>query len=99
MSVVHLAHALLDLQMAFGASPQQATPTGALEYIATTAGGTTALIVLGVGLLAYAVGRVLEATTLAGHNIDGKQKAIAFVLALIYVSLAVSAFSLAGLAG
>ena len=97
--VVYLALSFLVLQMAFGSAPQQATTRGALQYIAQTAPGRIALIVLGIGLLAYAVGRVLEVTTLARPQIDGKDKALAALLALLYASLALTAFTIVGVAG
>lgn len=97
--VVYLALAYLVLQIAFGSASQQASTTGALQYIASTGAGTFTLVVLGLGLLAFAVGRILEVTTLAGPQIDTKDKATAGVLALLYTSLAISAFGLAGLTG
>ena len=97
--VVYLALAYLVLQMALGSSSQQASTTGALQEIAQTAPGKITLVVLGVGLLAFAVGRILEVTTLARPEIDGKDKAQAAVLAVVYASLAFTAFSIVGLAG
>lgn len=97
--VVYLALAYLVLQMVLGSSQQQATTTGALQKIAQSAPGQITLIVLGVGLLAFALGRVLEVTTLAGPQIEAKDKAVAAVLALLYASLAVTAFSIVGLVG
>lgn len=96
--VVYLALAYLVLQMAFGSSEQEASTTGALQKIAATTPGSITLIVLGVGLLAFAAGRVLEVTTLAGPRIDAKDKVVAGVLAFVYVSLAITAFTIAGLA-
>lgn len=97
--VVYLALGYLVLQLALGSSEQEASTTGALQKIAQTAPGVVTLVVLGVGLLAFAVGRVLEVTTLAEPDIDGKDRLVAGVLALVYTSLAVTAFSIAGLAG
>lgn len=97
--VVYLSLAYLVLQMALGSAPQQASTKGALQYIAQTAPGTVAILVLAVGLLAYAVGRVLEVTTLARPSIGAKERFQAAVLALVYLSLAISAFTLVGLAG
>ncbi len=97
--VVYVALAYLVLQMAFGQSSQDASTTGALRLIAQEAPGKTVLVVLGLGLIAFAVGRVLEVTTLATPQIDGKDKATAAVLAVIYTSLALTAFSIVGLAG
>ena len=96
--VVYVTLAYLVLQMAFGQAPQQASTTGALRYIAQTAPGKIGLIVVGVGLLAFAVGRVLEVTTLAGPQIETKDKVMAGVLAFLYASLALTAFSIVGLA-
>ena len=97
--VVYVTLAYLVLQLAFGSAPQDTSTTGALQYIAQQAPGSIALVVLGFGLLAFAVGRVLEVTTLAGPQIDGKDKLTAVVLALLYTSLAFSAFAIVGLAG
>ncbi len=96
--VVYLTLAYLVLQLAFESAPQQASTTGALQYIASTAPGAVAISVLGVGLLAYGVGRVLEVTALARPSVDGKDKLQGAVLGLVYLSLAISAFSLVGLA-
>lgn len=97
--VVYVALAYLVLQMAFGQSSQDASTTGALRLIAQEAPGKIVLVLLGVGLLAFAVGRILEVTTLAGPQIDSKEKAKALALAVLYTSLALSAFSIVGLAG
>lgn len=97
--VVYLALAFLVLQMAFGSASQQATTTGALQYIASQAAGQITIILLGIGLLAFAVGRILEVTTLAGPGIEAKDKAVAAVLALLYTSLAITAFGIVGFAG
>ncbi len=97
--VVYVALAYLVLQMAFGQASQDASTTGALRLIAQEAPGKIVLILLGVGLLAFAVGRILEVTTLAGPQIDGKDKGKAVVLAALYTSLALTAFSIVGLAG
>jgi hypothetical protein len=97
--VVYVALAYLVLQMAFGQASQDASTTGALRLIAQSAPGKIVMVVLGLGLLAFAVGRILEVTTLAGPQIDGKEKVKAVVLAVLYTSLALTAFSIVGLAG
>jgi hypothetical protein len=97
--VVYLTLAYLVLQMAFGSSEEEASTTGALELIAGGTAGKIALIVLGLGLLAYAVGRILEVTTLAGPNIETKDKVEAGVLAFIYTALAITAFGIVGIGG
>lgn len=98
-AVVYLALAWLVLQLAFGSAPQQPTATGALQYIAQTGPGSLAIVLVGLGLLAHAVGRVLEVTLMARPQVDGKDKAEAGVLAVVYASLALSALALVGLAG
>jgi len=97
--VVYLTLAYLVLQMAFGTAPQDASTRGALQFIATQTPGKIALVVLGLGLLAYAVGRILEVTTLAGPNIDTQDKVEAGVLAFVYTSLALTAFGIVGIGG
>lgn len=97
--VVYVALAWIVLQSAFGAAPEQSSTTGALQLIAQSAPGRIALMVLGVGLLAFAVGRILETTVLAEPQVGARDKAQAVVLALVYTSLAVTAFSIVGLAG
>jgi hypothetical protein len=92
--VVYISLAFIVLQMAFRSAPEQATTTGALEYIATTGPGRIALIVLGLGLIAFAVGRILEVTTLATSEIDTKDRVLAVVLAVVYTALAITAFGI-----
>ena len=91
--VVYVAVAWIVLQMAWGTAPQQASATGALRYTAGTAPGKVAMVVLGLGLLAYAVGRVLEVTVLAQPSVEPSDKVIGVVLAVVYGGLAVTAFS------
>ena len=97
--VVYLTLAYLVLQMAFGSAPQDASTTGALQFLASKTPGKVALVVLGLGLLAYAVGRILEVTTLAGPGIETKDKVQAGVLAFIYTALAITAFGVVGIGG
>lgn len=97
--VVYVALAWMVLQMAVGTAPQQATATGALQYIAGTAPGKLAMVLLGLGLLAYALGRILEVTVLAQPSVEASDKVIGVVLAVVYAGLAVTAFSIVGLAG
>jgi len=98
--VVYLTLAYLVLQMAFGSAPEDASTTGALQFLASKTPGKIALVVLGLGLLAYAVGRILEVTTLAGPGIETKDKVEAGVLAFLYTALAITAFgSLLGIVG
>ena len=96
--VVYAALAWLVLQLAFGQPPAEASTQGALAWIASTGPGLVALVVLGVGLLAFALGRVLEVTALATPEIDTKDKVQAAVLTVVYAALALTAFGLVGLA-
>lgn len=96
---VYAAVAWLVLQLALGGSPQEASPAGALEYIATTGPGTWALVIVGLGLLAYAAGRVLEVTVLATDEVDAKERVLAAVATVVYLALAVSAFAIVASAG
>jgi len=97
--VVYVMLAYLVLQLAFGSAAEEASTTGALKAIAATSPGKIAIIVLGIGLLMFAVGRILEVTTLAGPSIDGKDKAKAAILAVVYTSLALTAFRIVQQAG
>ncbi len=97
--VVYVALAWLVLQLARGTGSAEADTTGALQLVDAAAGGSLAMYVLAAGLLAYAIGRILEVTTLATSDMDTKDKAQAVVVALIYLALAVTAFTLATKAG
>ncbi len=97
--VVYVTLAYVVLQLAFGSSTQEANTTGALKSIAGTGPGQVAMIVLGIGLLAFAVGRILEVTTLASPQIDTKDKVQAALYAVLYTSLALTAFRLVSQAG
>lgn len=92
--VVYLALAWLVLQMALGRASEQASSQGALQYLAGTGPGGLALGLVAVGLVAYAVGRVLEATTLATPSIGAKERLEAVGFVVLYGGLAASAFAL-----
>lgn len=98
-AVVYLGLAWLVFQLATGSASEEASTTGALKLIEDSAGSSIVLLVLGVGLLLYAIGRIVEVTTLATDEIDGKDKAQAVVMALVYLALAISAFTVAGSSG
>lgn len=95
-AVVYLGVAWLVYQMATGTASEEASTTGALKLIQDATGGRLVLIVLGIGLLLYAAGRILEVTTLATGQIEKSDKAQAVVMSLVYLALAVSAFTAAG---
>ena len=92
--VVYLALSWLVLQMATGSASEQASSQGAMRYLAGTGPGGLALGAVAVGLLAYAVSRVLEATTLATPQIGAKEKLEAVGFTVLYGALSVSAFML-----
>lgn len=96
-AVVYLGVAWLVYQMATGTASQEASTTGALKLIQDATGGKLVLIVLGIGLLLYAAGRILEVTTLATAQIEKSDKAQAVVMSLVYLALAISAFTAAGI--
>lgn len=95
-SIVYLALAWLVYQMATGTASEEASTTGALQLIQDATGGRVVLLVLGVGLLLYAAGRILEVTTLASGSVDTSDKAQAVVMSLVYLAIAISAFAVAG---
>lgn len=97
--VVYLALGWLVLQMALGQASEQASSQGALQYLAGTGPGGIALLLVGIGLVAYALGRLLEATTLATSKIGAKEKAEAVGLFVLYGALALSAFTLLATSG
>jgi hypothetical protein len=91
--VVYLALAWLVLQMARGQAAEDASSQGALQYLAGTGPGGLALGLVAVGLVAYAVGRVLEATTLATPSIGTKERLEAVAFVVLYGALSVSAIT------
>ena len=97
--VVYLALAWLVLQLAGGGATQETSTTGALALVEERSGSSLVLVVLGLGLLLYAGGRVLEVTTLASGDIGTRDRVEAAVMAVVYVALALSAFSVAGRSG
>lgn len=100
-AIVYLGLAWLVYQLATGTASgsEDASPTGALELIEQSTGSSLVLVVLGVGLLLYAGGRILEVTTLATSDMNARDKAEAGVMSLFYVVLAVSAFVVAATTG
>lgn len=92
--VVYLTLSYLVLQVALGSATQEASTSGAVRTVAATAPGQVATIALGVGLLFFAVGRILEVTTLAEPQIGAGDRVKAAVLAALYASLALTAFNI-----
>ena len=78
------------------AGAQEASPTGALKTVAGRTGGPLLLVVLAVGLSFYALWRVVSAFLPGGTDAKAWAKRIGFVVsAVLYVSFAVTALSLA----
>lgn len=76
---------------------EEASPTGAIKQIAGMSGGRILLVVLGIGLVLYALWRLATAA-LPGGKIDAESLALRggyFVSAILYATFAVTAFSLA----
>lgn len=97
--IVYLALAWLVLQLAGGGASEETSTTGALALVEERSGSSLVLLLLGLGLLLYAGGRVLEVTTLASGDIDTKDRIEAAVMAVVYLALALSAFAVAGRSG
>lgn len=93
--VVYALVAVLALQVAAGGSDRQADQQGALRTVAEQPLGSALLVVLAVGLLAYAAGRVADATVLAGADDKAVERAGWLVSAVLYLALGALALSLA----
>jgi hypothetical protein len=77
-------------------TPQEASPTGAISEVASSAGGTVLLWVLAIGLFLYAAWRVVTALLPGSTDAKGWATRIGyFVSAIIYATFAVTAISLA----
>src|SRR6187549_3449440 len=61
---------VLTLQLAFGDRRQSPDQLGALRAVAQQSFGTVLLVILIVGLAAYAIGRWLEASVLAEPGLE-----------------------------
>lgn len=98
-AVVYLGVAWLVYQLARGSASEETSTTGALQLIEERTGSSIVLVALGIGLLLYAGGRILEVTTLATSSVETKDKVQAGVMTLVYVAMAVSAFTVATRSG
>jgi hypothetical protein len=83
-----------------GTSGSEASPTGALKTIAGLTGGAALMWALAVGLLLYASWRLVAASLPGGHDAKAWVTRIGYVVsAVIYITFAVTAISLARSAG
>jgi hypothetical protein len=91
---VYLVIGWLALQIAFGHSSEQANQKGALAEVASHAGGTAVLCVLGVGLAAYALWRLSEAAFgSAGEGSTKGARAKSLVRGLVYAAFSATTFA------
>lgn len=95
---VYLVMGLLSASAAIGSGSKPEGSRGALESLASHTGGSILLVLLGVGLAAYALYRFVEAAKNPSFRADGAKgilKRIGAVLSgLIHVGLAIAAFDL-----
>ena len=79
-----------------GGPTQEASPTGAIKEVAGLSGGRVLLVVLGVGLLIYALWRVLTAVLPGGTDAEALATRIGYLVsAVLYATFAATALSLA----
>jgi len=82
---------VLALQIALGDPSGAPDQEGALRAVADQSFGSILLIVLALGLFAYAIGRFLEATVFAGADDEALDRARSVGSAALYTGLAVVA--------
>lgn len=86
----------VDWSRAATAPNQEASPTGALKTIAQLSGGAVLMWVLAIGMLIYAVWRVVSALLPGGGDAKAVVKRIGYLVsAVIYTTFALTAISLA----
>ncbi|HEY4610162.1 MAG TPA: DUF1206 domain-containing protein [Ilumatobacteraceae bacterium] len=103
--VVYVLAGILALQIAAKASgfakgaqtgQQEASPTGAIKTVAGSGGGTFLLWLLAIGMLLYAVWRVVSAFLPGGKDAKAWATRIGYIAsAVVYVTFAFSAIALA----
>lgn len=94
--LVYLLIGWLAAQIARGHTRQQANQKGAIATIAEHRGGLTALYVLGFGLAAYALWRLVEAAVgTAAHGRKAGPRVQSLARGLIYAGFAIVAFRFA----
>ncbi len=90
-----LAAKALDWSRTADAPNQEASPTGALKTIAQLSGGTVLMWVMAVGMLTYAVWRVVTALLPGGTDAKAWVKRIGYLVsAVTYTTFALTAVSL-----
>ena len=81
---------------AASAQNPEASPTGALKTVAHATGGSLLLIVLAIGMMLYAIWRIVSAIVPGGTDAKAIVKRIGYVVsAIIYTTFALTAIALA----
>lgn len=103
--VVYVVAGLLSLLIAAKASGwsraasapnAEASPTGALKTVAHATGGSLLLIVLAIGMVLYAIWRIVSALLPGGSDAKAIAKRIGYIVSAgIYTTFAVTAIALA----
>ncbi|MGZ4680697.1 MAG: DUF1206 domain-containing protein [Ilumatobacteraceae bacterium] len=103
--VVYVIAGILALSVAAKASGwsnspttgnQEASPTGAIKTVAGSGGGVLLLWLLALGMLIYAMWRVVSALLPGGHDAKARAHRIGYsASAVIYTTFAISAIALA----
>ncbi|MGZ4770268.1 MAG: DUF1206 domain-containing protein [Ilumatobacteraceae bacterium] len=103
--VVYVIAGILALSVAAKASGwsnspttgnQEASPTGAIKTVAGSGGGVLLLWLLALGMLIYAMWRVVSALLPGGHDAKARAHRIGYLAsAVIYTTFAISAIALA----
>ena len=74
----------------------EASPMGALTTVAHATGGSLLLVVLAIGMVLYAIWRIVSAAMPGGSDPKAVVKRISYVIsAVIYTTFAITAFALA----
>jgi hypothetical protein len=92
--VVFVLIGILTLQLALGDPSHAPDQQGALRAVADQPFGSVLLVLLAVGLAAYAVGRWLEASVLAEPDLDAFERVKLVATGVLYAALAVAAVRL-----
>jgi hypothetical protein len=92
--VVYALLGFLTLQLALGNPSGSPDQQGALRSIADESWGTVVLVLLAIGLAAYAIGRWLEATVLADPDAEALDRVRKFGSGLFYAALSFFAVQL-----
>lgn len=97
--IVYIVIGILSTQAALGRGGSTTNPRGALRTIAERPFGSALLVVVGIGLIAYACWRFVEAWKDPNHKGNDAKgwiaRAVYVVIGLFYIGLALAAFQIA----